>query len=173
MAGNIQKFTKNLKNNSSFVFHNAKNTNKILNFLYIENVGVLEEQKENRIKEKKNMKKNNKQDITVFRNKFTGEELSTYPTPFAKLSTKTSKRTKDEKKLQKQIDAFQNRNICKFCGGTKEWIPGTNVVVCKNPDCKGHVIKAKNKEGKEIEISEPSMKILTKRGAAIAETLLG
>ena len=81
MAGNIQKFTKNLKNNSSFVFHNAKNTNKILNFLYMENVGVLEEQKENRIKEKKNMKKNNKQDTTVFKNKFTGEELSTYPTP--------------------------------------------------------------------------------------------
>lgn len=117
------------------------------------------------------MKKNNKGNTTTFKNRFTGEELSTYPTPFASMSH-VSKRTRDQDKLKSQIEKFNKRNICKFCGEQREWIPGTNVLVCKNLECKGHVIKTKNKDGKEIEISEPSLKILTTRGAAIAETLL-
>ena len=118
------------------------------------------------------MKKNSKENTTAFVNRFTGEELSTYPTPFASISH-VSKRTKDQDKLKSQIERFNKRNICKFCGEEREWIPGTNVVVCKNPDCKGHVLKVKSKDGNEIEVSEPSLKILTTRSAAIAETLLG
>lgn len=46
-------------------------------------------------------------------------------------------------------------------------------MVCKNPLCNGHEKTLKNKNGDELKLAEPSMKILTKRGTAIAETLLG
>lgn len=134
-------------------------------------MGVQEEKKNEEISEEIDMKKNKKENTTTFKNRFTGEELSTYPTPFAKMS-QMSKKTKDQDKLKSQIEKFNKRYVCKFCGEPREWIPGTNVMVCKNPECKGHVVKIKNKDGNEIEISEPSLKILTTRGTAIAETLL-
>lgn len=116
--------------------------------------------------------KKNKYNQDTFTNRFTGEELSTYPTPFAELS-KVSKRTKNENKLNSQIEKFTGRYICKFCGEKMDWVSDTNVMVCKNPLCNGHEKTLKNKNGDELKLAEPSMKILTKRGTAIAETLLG
>lgn len=118
------------------------------------------------------MKKNNKENMDVFMNRFTGEELSTYPTPFANLSKKASKKTTDKEKLNKQVESFKNRHTCKFCGEKREWIEGTNLMVCKNPACKGYTKTFLDKEGKEVIISTPSFKILTRRGAAIANTIL-
>lgn len=118
------------------------------------------------------MKKNNNKNTDTFVNRFTGEDLSTYPTPFAELS-KVSKKTKDEDKLNSQIEKFKNRYICKFCGEKLDWIKDTNIMTCKNPTCSGQVKVFKNKNNDTVKVSQPSIKILSKRGAAIAETLLG
>ena len=117
------------------------------------------------------MKKNNTRNTDTFVNRFTGEELSTYPTPFAELS-KVSNKTKDEHKLNSQIEKFTGRYVCRFCGEKLDWVADTNVMVCKNKACSGRVRVFKNKNGDEAKVTEPSLKILTRRGAAIASTLL-
>lgn len=108
-----------------------------------------------------------------FTNRFTGEELSTYPTPFADLSKKTSHRTKNANKLKTQIEKFKGTYTCPLCGENREWIPDTNVMVCKNESCPGIKITKRTKDGKEIEITYPSYRTLYPLGEKIAETLLG
>ena len=128
----------------------------------------------------------------IYTNHFTKEKENTYtPTAFKDIrhafglkelsyktkfrlrltrnSRKISYKTKDEKKLEKQREKFCKSHTCQFCGETREWVPNTNIMVCKNPRCKGYQVKSK--EG-EIIASLPSYSELSSYGEAIAETIL-
>ena len=118
---------------------------------------------------KNNKAKNKRNNTADYVNKFTGEKLSTYPVMATLLGKEVSARTDNEEKLNKQIENFENRYVCPFCGQKRKWISGTNLMVCKNEACKGFKKKSKEEEAGY----EPSFKILSNRGEAIAETLMG
>jgi len=46
-----------------------------------------------------------------------------------------NKRTKDTQKLEMQREKFEG--VCAYCKQRTKFIPGTNIVVCVNPNCKG------------------------------------
>lgn len=118
---------------------------------------------------KNNKAKSKRNNTTDYVNKFTGEKLSTYPVMAQLLGKEISSRTDNEEKLNKQIEDFENRYVCPFCGEKRKWIPGTNLMVCKNEACKGFKRKGKDTE----EVYTPSFKCLSNRGEAIADTLMG
>lgn len=121
-------------------------------------------------KEEFNMNKKN-----IYTNHFTNEKENTYtPTAFKEIRhafglKELSYKTKDEKKLEKQREKFCKSHTCQFCGETREWVPDTNIMVCKNPRCKGYQVKSKDGE---IISSLPSYSELSNYGEAIAETIL-
>lgn len=99
-----------------------------------------------------------------FFNTFTGEKLNTYETPFAQFARKkkeSSDKFKEEKKAK-----FMKRYICPKCGQERAMIEGTNILVCKNEDCKGYTKKV---DGEEI--STPSFYILNMRDASYAQRM--
>lgn len=112
---------------------------------------------------KKNNNKNNE-----YVNKFTGENMNTYPIMADLLGTKVSRKTGNQDKLHKQIEKFHSKYRCPFCGEERQWISSTNIMVCKNKACKGYEIKSKDGEAKYV----PSFRLLSHRGESIAETLL-
>ena len=73
-------------------------------------------------------------------------------------------RTADENKLEKQKEQFVGK--CKVCGQPMSFIPGTNVLACKNENCKGIKIK----KG-EQEFYIPVSRVLDEKGADIGNTL--
>ena len=73
--------------------------------------------------------------------------------------------------IRSYLKRFKGKYKCPFCGQDRRWIPGTNVMVCVNESCKGFKAKDKKKEGEEIVY--PSFKILSTRGEAIADSLMG
>lgn len=111
----------------------------------------------------------------IYTNHFTKEKENTYtPTAFKDIRhafglKELSYKTKDEKKLEKQREKFCKSHTCQFCGETREWVPDTNIMVCKNPRCKGYQVKSKDGE---IIPSLPSYSELSSYGEAIAETIL-
>ena len=104
-----------------------------------------------------------------YTNTFTGERLSTYPTPFAALSKKIVSK-KQAEKLETQREKFSSRYICPICKQPKIWIENTNLMVCKNESCKG--IPVKDKEGNVIKYF-PVYSQLNHRGYDIANELFG
>ena len=119
---------------------------------------------------KNNKAKSKRNNTADYVNKFTGEKLSTYPVMAKLLGKEVSARTDNEEKLNKQIENFENRYVCPFCGEKRKWIPGTNLMVCKNEACKGFKRKGRNTAE---ETYTPSFKCLSNRGEAIANTLMG
>lgn len=117
------------------------------------------------------MKKNQ----NLYTNIFTGNELGTYtPAAFSDLRLQyglkpLQKKTKDDKKLKKQVENFSSRYICPFCNTPQTWVKNTNLMVCQNPKCSGKPIKSK--DGTLIKYA-PVYAQLNQRGTAIAETLL-
>lgn len=72
-----------------------------------------------------------------------------------------SKRTKNKEKLAQQRERFLGK--CKVCGQPLQYIEGTNVLSCKNPDCKGLKIKD--------DLIIPINKVLDSHSAEIAHAL--
>ena len=111
----------------------------------------------------------------IYTNHFTNGKENTYTaTAFKDIRhafglKELSYKTKDEKKLEKQREKFCKSHTCQFCGETREWVPNTNIMVCKNPRCKGYQVKSKDGE---IIASLPSYSELSSYGEAIAETIL-
>lgn len=82
-----------------------------------------------------------------------------------------TKRTKDEKKLEGQRNAFNSKHRCKSCNQPMFWIGGTSVMSCKNPDCKGIKNTRTDVDGNEIVTYLPSYDLLDSIGAEIANNL--
>lgn len=104
-----------------------------------------------------------------FHNKFTGEELTTYPTIFASLSKQTHK-AKSPEKLEQQRDKFSSRYVCPICKQPKTWVEDTNIMVCTNESCPG--IRIKDQIGNVIKIIPPFSR-LNHKGFDIANELYG
>lgn len=73
--------------------------------------------------------------------------------------------------LEKRQRAFRSKYKCKACGELMEWVSGTSIMACKNPNCKGLVIKKKDDEGNNVTIRRPSYKTLNARGTEIASEI--
>ena len=81
------------------------------------------------------------------------------------------KRTSNQEKLAERQKKFLTHHICKSCGEPLIWETG-NVMVCKNPACKGIKIKtAKDETDEEKTIYVPSFELLEDKYADIAENL--
>lgn len=78
-------------------------------------------------------------------------------------------RTTDETRLKKQRERFLQKQTCPICGGTKTFIKGTNVMVCKNPECKGFPVK--DKDGNVVDYKITFTELNTK-SEAIASAIL-
>lgn len=78
-------------------------------------------------------------------------------------------RTTDETRLKKQQERFLQKQTCPVCGGTKTFIKGTNVMVCKNPECKGFPVK--DKDGNIVDYKITFTELNTK-SEAIASAIL-
>lgn len=79
--------------------------------------------------------------------------------------------TENKEKLKAQREQFLEKHKCRACGEQMVWIPGTSIMSCKNPKCKGQKIKKKDEDGKKIVIKKPSYYVLDKVGTEIAANL--
>lgn len=71
--------------------------------------------------------------------------------------------TKDKQKLEAQRTKFLG--TCPYCKQPLSYVYGTNVLVCKNEECKG---KKTTNEGSE---SKPFFKMLSDKGLEIGTTI--
>ena len=78
------------------------------------------------------------------------------------------KRTKDEKKLEKQREVFTGKHICKACKNPMTWVEGTSTMVCANEKCRGIKTVRTDKDGNEIVTYLPSYDLLDEIGMEIA-----
>lgn len=81
------------------------------------------------------------------------------------------KRTDDQEKLKAQRDKFVG--VCRVCKNPLVWIEGTNILACKNPECKGVKMTSKSEEedGTEKVWYIPVTRVLDTEGMEIAERL--
>lgn len=118
---------------------------------------------------------NNKKAKNTFVNTYSKNPVSTYvPSAFEALREEfgldpVSNRTNDKEKLAQQQENFSKKYVCPICGNSKTFIKGTNVMVCKNPECKG--FEQKDADGNVIGFEVPFNE-LSIRGEAIASTIL-
>lgn len=82
------------------------------------------------------------------------------------------RQTKNKEKLKAQRNAFNKKHICSACGSELILIEETNVMCCKNPDCKGIKYQTMNKETGELEDQyKVSCHMLDRTGATIANNI--
>lgn len=79
------------------------------------------------------------------------------------------KRPKDEKVLQEKREKFLG--TCKVCKQTLSIIKNTNVLACKNPECRGIKMTSTNEDGSERTWYIPVTRMIDNRGMQIAENL--
>lgn len=73
-------------------------------------------------------------------------------------------------KQAKEREKFAGK--CNVCGSPLTLVPDTNVMICSNPDCKGHAIKRKDEDGKmKIVGTVPTFRCLNERSTKYAEKL--
>lgn len=89
--------------------------------------------------------------------------------PFAGLGKLKQSKMNPEKKA-KEREKFAGK--CHVCGNPLVLVPDTNVMVCSNPECKGHAVKRKDENGKmQVVAHVPTYRCLTERAAKYAEKL--
>ena len=81
-----------------------------------------------------------------------------------------TKKTSDKKKLKEQQERFLSKHKCKACGAPMTYIH-SNVMACKNPECKGIEIKREDKDGNEMVSYINSFCTLDDLGAEIASNI--
>lgn len=80
--------------------------------------------------------------------------------------------TKDKEKLESQRKNFSSKHKCPACGCDLTYIDGTNVMVCKNPECEG--IKREKKDSTKEETKvwyDIPYHTLDQKGAEIAHNI--
>ena len=79
------------------------------------------------------------------------------------------KRTNDMDKLQKQQEKFVGK--CKVCGQNLTYLYGTNILACKNAECKGIKMTSKDEDGAEKIWYIPVTRTVDEKGREIAMNL--
>lgn len=85
-----------------------------------------------------------------------------------------SNNNKKKNRIQ-DLEAKQKKfvGVCKICKEPMTWIPGTNVVSCTNPECKGIEVKKKDVEGEDVIIHIPVNRVISSDSMGYAERLFG
>lgn len=80
-----------------------------------------------------------------------------------------------KKKAVRDVDKKREKFLgtCKVCGQPMSWIEGTNVVCCKNADCKGVRMNKKDKEDNDITVTIPVSRTISSKSMEYAEYLFG
>ena len=90
-------------------------------------------------------------------------------TPFANLGKSKVRKMNPEKKA-KERERFAGK--CRVCGSPLTLVHDTNVMICSNPECKGHAVKQKDDNGKLVTVAHvPTYRVLNSRGTKYAEIL--
>ena len=79
---------------------------------------------------------------------------------------KTKKHNNDELR-----ERFEKRHSCIVCHQPMTWIEGTNILACKNPDCRGRKIEKTLPDGTVKVEYKPYFHTLDIKGTEIAEKL--
>ncbi len=82
---------------------------------------------------------------------------------------KNKKNTNREEQREKSRRKFAG--TCRVCGSVLSYISGTNVMVCKNPSCKGIVKKRRNGDEETVTEVLPVFRCLDEKGMEIASNL--
>lgn len=77
--------------------------------------------------------------------------------------------TNDKQKLESQREKFLG--TCPYCKQPTSYVYGTNVLVCKNENCKGKKITKKLEDGTEYVEYKPFIKILSDKRMDIGLTI--
>lgn len=83
-----------------------------------------------------------------------------------------NKRTKNTQKLEMQREQFEG--VCIYCKQRARYVPGTNIVACINPECKGKKIVVKGDpatDEPDYVKYIPFVRILNDNAAKIADTI--
>lgn len=90
------------------------------------------------------------------------------------LASKPKKKRNYQTPEERENSRRKFSGTCRVCGGVLSYVAGTNVMVCKNPDCKGYTRKIKNEEEDEdrerVEVF-PVFRFLDNKGVEIAQSL--
>lgn len=78
-------------------------------------------------------------------------------------------RTKDQNKLQKQREKFCG--TCPVCKQPMSYIPGTNVLACKNEKCRGKERTVTNADGEQKKVSSPIFRTMDGDRLTVAQHL--
>lgn len=90
---------------------------------------------------------------------------------FDELPFPKKKHKKNNKKIDELRERFEKRHKCIVCEQPMTWVEGTNVMACRNPECKGKKVeKVLPDETVKIEY-KPYYHTLDAKGVLIAETL--
>jgi ssDNA-binding Zn-finger/Zn-ribbon topoisomerase 1 len=81
------------------------------------------------------------------------------------------RRTKDLDKLEAQRIAFRDHHKCKACGLPMEYVMGSGVMTCKNPNCRGIKVERTGNDGQTIVSYEVAYDVLEDRFRDIAENI--
>lgn len=68
-------------------------------------------------------------------------------------------------------ERFEKRHTCVVCHQPLSWVKGTNIMSCRNPDCKGKKIEKTLSDGTVKIDYKPYFHILDIKGTEIAEKL--
>lgn len=80
--------------------------------------------------------------------------------------------TKDQEKLNAQRARFSSRHLCPVCKQPLVFVENTNIMVCRNDECKGFTREIIDEETGEKEvISHVPFHTLDEKGATIANNI--
>lgn len=77
--------------------------------------------------------------------------------------------TNDKQKLASQQEKFLG--ICPYCKQPASYVYGTNIITCKNENCKGKKIVRKFDDGTFTEEYRPFIKMISDKGLEIGTTI--
>lgn len=84
---------------------------------------------------------------------------------------KSGTKKKNVKKTIASQEKFASYHKCRACGQSMTFVSGTNIMVCRNSDCKGIKQTRVDAEGNQIVSYRPSYDVLKEKYADIAKNL--
>lgn len=84
---------------------------------------------------------------------------------------KSDTKKKNKKNTVASQEKFASHHKCRACGQPMSFVSGTNIMVCRNVDCKGIKQTRLDSEGNQIVSYRPSYDVLKEKYADIAKNL--
>lgn len=84
---------------------------------------------------------------------------------------KSDTKKKNSKKIAASQEKFASHHKCRACGEVMSYVDSTNIMVCRNPACKGIKYTRKDVDGNEVVTYKSSYDVLADKYADIAKSL--